>query len=68
MTENALRGIQVPAMVMPGNNDVHPRHVAEMVHRLVRNCHWAEVGPHSEEPEKYVERVLQFLARVEAGD
>ena len=68
MTEKALKGIRVPAMVMPGSNDVHPRPVAEMVHRLVPNCHWAEVRPHSEEPEKYVESVLQFLARVEAGD
>ena len=67
MTEKALKSIQVPAMVMPGNNDVHPRRVAEMVHRLVPNCQWAEVRPHSEEPDRYVERVLQFLATVEAA-
>ena len=68
MTEKALKGIQVPAMVMPGNNDVHPRRLAELVHRLVPNCRWAEVRPHSEEPDKYVERVLRFLAWVEAGN
>ena len=28
----------------------------------------AEVRPHSEETGKYVERILQFLARVEAED
>ena len=67
MSEKALKGIQVPAMVMPGNNDVHPRRLAEEVHRLVPNCRWAEVQPHSEEPEKYAERVLNFLAEVEAG-
>ena len=67
MTEKALKSIRVPAMVMPGNNDVHPRRVAEMVHRLVPNCQWAEVRPHSEEPDRYVERVLQFLATVEAA-
>ena len=67
MSEKGLKGIQVPAMVMPGSNDVHPRRVAEMVHRLVPNCQWAEVRPHSEEPEKYVERVLGFLATVEAN-
>ena len=66
MTEKALKSIQVPAMVMPGSNDVHPRRVAEMVHRLVPNCQWAEVRPHSEEPAKYTERVLRFLAGVEA--
>jgi pimeloyl-ACP methyl ester carboxylesterase len=67
MSEKALKSIQVPAMVMPGNNDIHPRRVAEMVHRLVPNCQWAEVRPHSEEPAKYVDRVLQFLAGVEAN-
>ena len=67
MTEKALKGIRTPAMVMPGDNDVHPRRVAEMVHRLVPNCQWAEVRPHSEEPAKYSERVLKFLAGVEAN-
>ena len=33
--------------------------------QLVPNCRWAEVRPHSEEPEKYVKRVLGFLAEVE---
>ena len=67
MTEKGLKSIRVPVMVMPGNNDVHPRRVAELVHRLAPNCRWAEVRPHSEEPEKYTERLLQFLATVEAG-
>ena len=67
MTEKALKSISVPTMVMPGHNDVHPRRLAEAVHRLVPNCKWAEVMPHSEEPEKYVKRVLGFLSDVEAG-
>ena len=67
MTEKALKGIHTPAMVMPGDNDVHPRRVAELVHRLVPNCRWAEVRPHSEEPAKYSERVLRFLGEVEAN-
>ena len=67
MTEKALKSVAVPAMVMPGNNDVHPRGLAQAVHRLVPNCRWAEVRPHSEEPEKYTKRVLGFLAEVEAG-
>ena len=65
MTEAALKSIAVPAMVMPGNNDVHPRRLAEAVHRLVPNCRWAEVRPHGEEPEQYAKRVLGFLAEVE---
>ena len=68
MTEKALRSIRVPAMVMPGGNDIHPRKLAEKVHRRVPNCRWAEVRPHSEEPAKYVERVLRFLSEVEAGN
>jgi len=52
---------------MPGNNDIHPRSVAEQVHRLIPNARWAEVRPHTEEPEQYVDRVLQFLAEVEAN-
>ena len=68
MTGKALRSIRVPAVVMPGGNDVHPRRLAEKVHRLVPNCRWAEVQPHSEEPGKYVERVLRFLSEVESGD
>ena len=67
MTEGMLKGIRTPAMVMPGGNDIHPRRVAEMVHRLVPNCRWAEVQPHSEAPDKYAERVLQFLSEVEAN-
>jgi pimeloyl-ACP methyl ester carboxylesterase len=66
MTEKALKSIRVPAMVMPGNNDIHPRRVAELVHRLAPNCQWAEVQPHSEDPDRYTERVLEFLATVEA--
>jgi pimeloyl-ACP methyl ester carboxylesterase len=67
MTQEMLKGIRVPALVMPGSNDIHPWRVAEMVHRLVPNCQWAEIPPHSEEPAKYAQRVLQFLAEVEAN-
>ena len=34
------------------------------VHTPIR---WAEARPHSEESEKYVKRVLGFLAEVEAN-
>ena len=53
--------------MMPGNNDIHPGSVAEQVQRLTPNAHWAEVRPHTEEPEEYVHRVLQFLSEVEAN-
>lgn len=66
MTKEMLRGIQTPTMIMPGSNDIHPRSVAEQVHRLVPNAQWAEVAPHSEAPQKYVRRVLKFLSEVEA--
>ena len=52
---------------MPGNNDIHPRSVAEQVHRLISNARWAEVRPHAEDPDHYVRRVLQFLAEREAS-
>ena len=67
MTEKALKGISTPTMIMPGSDDVHPRRVAELVHRLIPNCQWGEVRPHAEEPEKYAKRVLQFLSKVEAN-
>ena len=67
MNEKTLQGIQTPAMVMPGNNDIHPRSVAQQVHRLIPNCQWAEVAPHSEASGKYVRRVLEYLAQVEAN-
>ena len=66
-TKEMLRSIRVPTMIMPGYNDVHPRAVAEMTHRLVPNSQWGECKPHSDEPEKYTRRVLQFLSAVEAG-
>ena len=66
MSEKRLQGIRTPTLMMPGNNDIHPRSVAQQVHRLIPNAHWAEVRPHAEEPEKYVHRVLQFLSEVEA--
>lgn len=66
MSEKRLQGLQTPTLIMPGNNDIHPRSVAEQVHRLIPNAHWAEVRPHTEEPDKYVHRVLRFLSEVEA--
>ena len=66
MTEEMLRGIRTPTMIMPGGNDIHPRRVAELVHRLVPNARWAEVRPHSEDPKTYVKRVREFLAQVES--
>jgi len=65
--EKQLKAIYTPTLLMPGNNDIHPRRVAEQVHRLIPNARWAEVRPHAEEPEQYVDRVLQFLAGVEAN-
>lgn len=67
MREQALQGMWTPTLIMPGHNDIHPRSVAEQVHRLMPHAHWAEVRPHAEEPEKYVHRVRQFLAEVEAS-
>ena len=67
MSEKRLQGLRTPTLIMPGNNDIHPRRVAEQVHRLIPNAHWAEVRPHAEEPEKYVHRILQFLSEVEAS-
>ena len=67
MSEKRLRGLRTPTLLMPGNNDIHPRRVAEQVHRLIPNARWAEVRPHAEEPDTYVHRVRQFLAEVEAS-
>ncbi len=67
MNEKTLKGIHTPTMIMPGNNDIHPRSVAQQVHRLIPNCQWAEVAPHSEAPAKYVRRVLEYLAQVESS-
>ena len=67
MSEKRLKAIRTPTLMMPGNNDIHPRSVAEQVHRLISNARWAEVQPHAEAPEQYVDRVLQFLAEVEAN-
>jgi pimeloyl-ACP methyl ester carboxylesterase len=67
-TKDMLRSIRVPTMIMPGYNDVHPRAVAEMAHRLVPNSQWGECKPHADEPEKYGKRVQQFLSHVEAGE
>jgi len=67
MSEKRLQGLRTPTLLMPGNNDIHPRRVAEQVHRLIPNARWAEVRPHAEEPDTYVHRVRQFLAEVEAS-
>lgn len=68
MTKEMLKSIRTPTLVMPGRgNDIHPRWVAEEVHRLVPNSQWAEMPPHWSTPDKYVQRVLEFLAEVEAN-
>ena len=64
MTKETLKGVGAPVMVMPGHDDVHPREVAETVHRLIPNSQWAEVPPNAEAPEQYVRRVIQFLSNV----
>lgn len=46
MTERALKGIFTVAMVMPENNNVHPRLGTGSVPSLGSNCHWEEVRPH----------------------
>ena len=63
MTAEALGSIRTPAMIMPGSNDIHPRPLAERVHRLVPNSQWAEVPPHGDAPQQYTERVLEFLSQ-----
>ena len=63
MTQEALKGIRAPTMIMPGSNDIHPRSLAEKVHRLVPNSEWGEVAPHSDAPRKYTQRVLEFLSQ-----
>ena len=68
MNEKILMGIHNPTMIMPGNNDIHPRSVAQQVHRLIPNCRWAEVAPRAESPQKYARRVLEFLAQVETNN
>ena len=65
MTEELLRSIRTPTMVMPGSNDIHPRRLAELVHRLVPNCQWAEIPSHSNAPDQYSQRVMKFLGGVE---
>ena len=60
MSAKRFKGMRTPTLIMPGNNDIHPRRVAEQVHRLMPNAHWAE------EPDTYVHRVLQFFSEVEA--
>ncbi len=35
-TEGELRAIEAPAIIMPGNDDVHPRAVGENLHRLMK--------------------------------
>jgi pimeloyl-ACP methyl ester carboxylesterase len=67
MSEQRLKAVRTPTLIMPGNNDIHPRGVAEQVHRLIPNARWAEVRPHAEAPDHYVRRVLQFLAEREAS-
>ena len=73
MTEAMLRGLRVPTLIFPGHDEIHPRVVAEAIHRLIPNSQWAEVPSNTydyenhEEPEIYIQRVLKFLAEVEAG-
>ena len=38
MSEKRLKAIRTPTLMMPGNNDIHPRSVAEQVHRLISEC------------------------------
>jgi hypothetical protein len=39
MSAKRLKGMRTPTLIMPGDNDIHPRRVAEQVHRLMPNAH-----------------------------
>lgn len=68
MTEELLKSIRTPTLIIHGiGDDIQPRSMAEQVHRLVPNSQWADMPPHFTVPERYVQRVLQFLAEVEAN-
>ena len=67
MTLETLGRIRVPTLIMPGYDDLHPRSVAETIHRNVPNSQWAEVRAPTEAPDQFVQRVAEFIAGAEAG-
>ena len=73
MTEEMLKGLRTPTLIFPGHDDIHPRYIGERIHRLIPNSQWSEIPSNTydaenhEQPELYIERVLQFLSEVEAG-
>ncbi len=38
ISQKRLKAIRTPTLMMPGNNDIHPRSVAEQVHRLISHA------------------------------
>jgi len=64
VSAHELKGIRMPTLIMPGTDDIHPRHVAEEAHRLVPGSRWADIPSRQQDPEKYVQTVLQFLGEV----
>lgn len=67
MTLEALGRIRVPTLIMPGYDDLHPRPIAETIHRHVPNSQWAEARAHAEAPDQFVQGVIKLTAGVEAG-
>lgn len=42
LSDQEIRQISVPAIVVPGFDDIHPRHTAENLHTLLPNSTWVE--------------------------
>ena len=42
LSDEELRGIRAPAIILHGFNEGHPRHTAEELHKLLPNSQWAE--------------------------
>jgi hypothetical protein len=40
MNKEMLQSVRVPTLIMPGNNDIHLRGLAQQLHRLIPNSQW----------------------------
>lgn len=66
-TEDELRQIEVPAIIVPGNDDIHPRAVGEGLHRILPKSELASDLFTPEEVAQWMERGIEAYAAERAA-
>jgi pimeloyl-ACP methyl ester carboxylesterase len=65
-SEEQLRSLAVPVLVIPGDDPMHPRSVGETIASLVADSRLLDLPHHGLVPQRFVREVSAFIAMCES--